>query len=100
MYELWHNENWSYVINMARIIRRTTIVIPEPLKKRAMAQARRERISFSELLRRSLERALPCSGKRSARKDPFWSDIARFDGPVPPDMSINHDKYLYDEPES
>ncbi len=29
--------------------------------------------------------------------DPFFSDIETFDGPVPHDLSENHDKYLYGE---
>ncbi len=29
--------------------------------------------------------------------DPFFSDNETFDGPVPHDLSENHDKYLYGE---
>ncbi len=33
----------------------------------------------------------------SATRDPFFADTDFFDGPTPPDLAQNHDKYLYDE---
>jgi hypothetical protein len=32
------------------------------------------------------------------KRDPFFADDRLWDGPTPPDLSANHDKYLYDEP--
>ena len=40
----------------------------------------------------------PAPAKRSRNEDPFFADTAVWTGPVPPDCSANHDKYLYDEP--
>lgn len=85
---------------MPKVMERTTVVLPAGLKKRLMARARARKISFSEFVRQALNNADPATRKSSHGKDPFWSDLATFDGPVPADVSINHDKYLYDEPES
>ncbi len=74
-------------------------MIPVSLKKRAMAVARQRKISFGEFVRQLLERSAPPPRKRIKGKDSFWSDLVVYEGPVPPDISINHDKYLYDEPE-
>ena len=76
---------------------RTTVVLPPRLKDRATARARAQKISFSEFVRRAVEHALVKPNVRNKKKDPFWSDIAVYDGPVPPDVSVNHDKYLYDD---
>jgi hypothetical protein len=77
---------------------RTTIVLPPRLKQLATARARERKISFSEFVRRAVEDAVrqPRAGGQ-LDKDPFWSDVAVYDGPVPADLSENHDKYLYDD---
>ncbi len=31
------------------------------------------------------------------KMDPLFADTAFYEGDVPPDLSLNHDKYLYDE---
>ena len=80
-------------------MQRTTVVLPAGLKKRAMTIARQRKISFSEFVRQAMERSAPPPRKRLKGKDPYWSDVAVYDGPVPPDLSSNHDKYLYDESE-
>ena len=76
---------------------RTTIVLPASLKKKAMARARIEGISFGEFIRQSIREQLARPRGKRKLKDPFWSDVAVYDGPVPADISIDHDKYLYDE---
>jgi hypothetical protein len=82
---------------MSHVMERTTVVFPAGLKKRAMKIARRQRVSFSEFVRQAVEHAVPAPRKRWKGKDPLWSDVPVYDGPVPADISINHDKYLYDE---
>ena len=78
---------------------RTTVVLPPALKRQAIARARRDGISFAEFVRRSLERSLAAKPeKRRRKRDPLFEDVAVYDGPVPADISVNHDKYLYDEP--
>jgi hypothetical protein len=94
LYELWHNG----VGVMSRAIERTTVVFPASLKKRAMARARARRISFSEFVRQAVDRAAPPAPRKQWKgRDPLWSDVPVYDGPVPADLSVNHDKYLYDE---
>jgi hypothetical protein len=45
----------------------------------------------------------PCAGNegnchnRLIAKDPLFHNVPVYDGPVPEDYSINHDKYLYGE---
>jgi hypothetical protein len=78
-------------------LKRTTVVLPAGLKKRAMTLARRRKISFTEFVRQAVEQSAPLPLKRLKGKDPFFDDPIVFDGPVPPDLSVNHDKYLYDE---
>jgi hypothetical protein len=76
---------------------RTTIVLPPRLKQRATACARQRKISFAEFVRQAVKQAITDPPKRGRRRDPFWTDVAVYDGPVPADFSINHDKYLYGE---
>lgn len=80
---------------------RTSIVLPPALKRQAVAHARRAGISFAEFVRRSLRESISAkasSAKRRRKRDPLFDDVAVYTGPVPADLSVNHDKYLYDEP--
>lgn len=79
---------------------RTTIVLPPRLKQRATARARERKISFAEFARQAILKAVnePVPKRRRKHgKDPIFWDVPVYDGPVPADLSINHDKYLYDE---
>lgn len=77
---------------------RTTVVFPPGLKQLAMERARERKISFAEFVREAVENAIRTPRTKSKRtKDPLWDDVPVYDGPVPEDISINHDKYLYDE---
>jgi ribosomal protein L13 len=77
---------------------RTTVVLPARLKQLATRRARQRKISFAEFTRLAIRKAvrepLP---KQNRRRDPFWTDVAVYDGPVPADVSANVDKYLYDD---
>ena len=78
--------------------RRTTIVLPDPLKQRAIARAREQRISFGEFVRRAVEKTLsapPRGGGRKKTGDPFWDNLEIHDG-GPSDAALRHDDYLYD----
>jgi hypothetical protein len=49
-------------------------------------------------VRQAVDRAAPPVPKRQWKgRDPLWADVPVYDGPVPADLSVNHDKYLYDE---
>jgi hypothetical protein len=77
----------------ARAMKRTTIMLPEGLRRRAAIRARQRGISLGELIRDSLEAALPAP---TYDQDPLFEDVL-FDGPAPRDLSANHDKHLYEE---
>ncbi len=74
-------------------MKRTTIMLPEALRRRAAARARQRGVSLGELIRDSLDAALPGS---SYEQDPLFEDVI-FDGPAPRDLAARHDKYLYDD---
>lgn len=74
---------------------RTTIMLPTNLKQLAKRQARALGISFGEWVRESMATRLKNTKKgKGWSDDPFFSDRAVFHG-TPPDLSQNHDDYLY-----
>ncbi len=77
---------------------RTVVVLPSRLKQRAEVRARKQKVSLDEIIRQALvkELANPVP-KRTGKRDPLFDNVPVYDGPVPADFSINHDKYLYDE---
>lgn len=75
-------------------MKRTTILLPPELKHRAERVAHEEGISLAELIRESLEARLT---HNNSERDPFFKDHAVFEGDVPSDLSVHHDKYLYDD---
>jgi hypothetical protein len=74
---------------------RTTILLPEDLKRRASSLARRRGVSLAELIRDALEERL--AAKSSFADDPLFKEYEPFDDPDgPTDLAANHDYYLYD----
>ncbi len=76
-------------------MKRTSLMLPEPLKARAHERARQEGISLGELLRQALEARLEAS-MPDAGDDPFFADDAVWTGAGEPDLARHHDRYLYD----
>lgn len=76
-------------------MKRTTIMLPEDLRRRALFRAKQRGVSLGALIRDSLDAALP-DVTYEAQLDPLFEDVV-FDGPAPADLSANHDKYLYDD---
>ena len=82
---------------------RTTIVMPEPLKQRAIIRARERGISFGEFVRRAVEKDLapapqkkkPLNLKGKKTGDPFWDNLVVYTDNGPTDVSVRHDDYLY-----
>ena len=75
----------------------TTVVLPSPLKQRAVARAREQGISFGEFVRRAVEKMLTAPPRGTSRKktgDPFWDNLKFYEG-GPADLSIRHDERLY-----
>ncbi len=81
------------VMGKSEAMKRTTIMLPETLRRRAAFRARQRGISLGELIRDSLDAALPGA---SYGHDPLFEDVV-FDGPAPRDLSAKHDKYLYEK---
>jgi len=56
---------------------RTTLVLPADLKARAVAQARKQGISFGEFVRRAIQNQFRVPAKDSSKNkaaDPFFDD--------------------------
>lgn len=75
---------------------RTTILLPEDLKRRASKLARREGVSLAELIRSALEERL--AARTSWANDPLWKALEPMDflPDSPTDLAANHDAYLYE----
>ena len=85
---------------------RTTIMLPEEVKRRAMAQARKLNVSFADFVRQAVTEKLPRQGKgvdrlKRRRQDPLFRLLDRIEpvtGGTNTDVAARHDDYLYDEP--
>jgi len=75
---------------------RTTIMLPEELKRQAQERARVAGISFGELVRRSLT-ATVSTPPPNRVEDPLFADSGTYLGQVPSDLSEEHDQYLYED---
>jgi hypothetical protein len=82
-------------------MQRTTIVLPERLKKRTLEKARADGISFAEFVRRAVELAVnepPSRASQRKRRAAIEAMRAfREDAPAggPDDLAINIDEYVY-----
>ncbi len=77
-------------------MKRTTVMLPADLRRRAFARAHERGVSLGELIRESLDAAIPVSSPARAA-DPLFTDSAVFAGKAPKDLSAAHDRYLYGE---
>lgn len=75
-------------------MKRTTIMLPEEIKKRAEQISREQGVSLAELIRLSLLMYMKPKTSKNL-KDSLLSDSEVYTKPVPEDISENHDKYLY-----
>jgi hypothetical protein len=84
---------------------RTTIMLPEEVKRRAVAQARKLNISFADFVRQAVAEKLPRQGQgvdrlKRRRRDPLFrllDRIAPVQGDTATDVAARHDDYLYGE---
>jgi hypothetical protein len=86
---LWHIHN-----RRSNNVNRTTVVLSEDLKLRAREQARREGIPFSELVRQAIAARVDDPAGR-VDEDPLFGDVPVYEGPVPANLSEDHDTDLY-----
>lgn len=86
---------------------RTTIILPETIKLRAVGRAREQGISFGEFVRKAVEneltivpqkKRLNLKGKKTG--DPFWDNLVTYDSDGPTDVSERVDDYLFAAPDS
>ena len=84
---------------------RTTIMLSQDLKQRAMAEVRKLKISFADFVRQAVSEKLPRGGREMDRlkqrgQDPLFRLLDRLtlvrDGTAT-DIAVHHDDYLYEE---
>lgn len=78
------------------VMKRTTVMLPSDLRRRAHAAARKRKVSLGTLVRESLDAALPV-WETAREDDPLLSDGEVYQGPAPDDLARAHDHYLYDD---
>ncbi len=84
---------------------RTTIMLPEDVKRRAMAEARKLKVSFADFVRQAVAERLPRQGSgvdrlKQRRQDPLFRLLDRLPvvkGDRATNVAGNHDDYLYGE---
>lgn len=76
---------------------RTTILLPDKLRREAEAEASRRGISLSQLIRDQLEKLTRARrGGPTRRRDPLFANASPVDAGEP-DLAARHDDYLYGE---
>lgn len=78
-------------------LKRTTVMLPSDLRRRAFRRARERGVSLGALIRESLDAAIS-RAVPTATEDPLFSDGAIFRGAAPRDLARHHDRYLYGKP--
>jgi len=76
-------------------MRRTTVMLPGELRRRAFRRAKERGVSLGILVRESLDSTLPPAPENAAA-DAFFADRAVFGGKAPRDLARDHDRYLYE----
>ena len=82
---------------------RTTIMLSEEVKRRAMAEARKLKVSFADFVRQAITEKLPHQGKavdrlKRRRQDPLFrlcDRLSLVSGVTATDVAGSHDDYLY-----
>lgn len=77
-------------------MKRTTIMLPDELKTKALNHAKMMGLSLAGFIRASLEQAM--QSRAQPLDDPFFADTAVFGGQSPDDLAEKHDDYLYGNP--
>ena len=75
---------------------RTTILLPEDLRRDSEREASRLGISLGELIRRRLRQGAPANTSAAERVRSRFFRREPWVGAGPNDVAVNHDAYLYD----
>jgi hypothetical protein len=78
-------------------------MLPEDLKRRTVSEARRQKVSFADFVRRAISEKLPGQGRgaevlKRRRRDPLFrllDRLPRVAGASATDVAATHDDYLY-----
>lgn len=76
-------------------MKRTTIMLPDNLKMRALKHAEITGLSLGGFIRESLEKTLQPPDVDQADEDLFFADNVVYQGKTPKDLALNYDDYLY-----
>jgi len=76
-------------------MKRTTIMLPDDLKMRALKHAEITGLSLGGFIRESLEKTLQPLDVDQVDEDPFFADNVVYQGKTPKDLALNFDDYLY-----
>jgi hypothetical protein len=77
------------------LMKRTTVMLPADLRRRAFRRAKEQGVSFGVVVRDSLDAALPALEEVSG-DDSLFKDGAVWVGRAPRDLAREHDRFLYD----
>ncbi len=78
------------------MMHRTTILLPESIRLKAIRYAQKQGISLGELIRTSLEMRMSSNGQIINATDIFMNDKRVYSEKIPKDLSKQHDNYLYE----
>lgn len=76
-------------------MRRTTVMLPADLRRRAFRRAKQQGVSFGVIVRESLDAALPAI-EGAGGDDSLFADGDVWRGRGPASLSRDHDRFLYD----
>ena len=83
------------VMKESASMKRTTVMLPADLRRRAFRRAKEQGVSFGVVVRDSLDAALPAL-EGVAGDDALFADGAVWPGRVPRALAREHDRFLYD----
>jgi hypothetical protein len=76
-------------------MKRTTVMLPADLRRRAFRRAKEQGVSFGVVVRDSLDAALPAL-EGIVGDDSLFADVVVWRGRVPRALARDHDRFLYD----
>ena len=76
-------------------MKRTTVMLPTDLRRRAFRRAKDQGVSFGVVVRASLDATLPALTGNDGDY-PLFTDGAVWHGRAPRDLAREHDRFLYD----